>query len=550
MSFTALKAAARRPGAYAAGTFLVLAFFLGGLRSPAAWLAFSVLFLPWFVLDGLAFRPEEHPAVLLFFFWLAAAAVFSPDPRTSAASLAACALPGIFYFSAVSCPEGEKGWLRAIKFLGALSSAALIVQRFSGMPVFGLIGANPNYSAAFAAAAFPAALLSADGNRRDRIAGAVLALLLAGGVLASGSRGALAAAFLSAAAALALAGRRRTLAGLGLAALLSAALLPGAAWEVLLKLSDPRAFQRPQLWGAALEIAGGSPLLGAGPGLFGQAFEAVKFPFFDGISWYGHSTPHAHGELFNLAAEAGFPAAVFFALAVWTALAGRFREQLPLAACAAAVFIQGCVDIILYSGAAGLLLWGTLGFVSGGKAGEPAATGEPADRGIRVKLAAAVLAAAGLASVFITAPGVRGSLAAAGAEEAALGHSPALMLALVRSKALDAPKDPFLARGEARVFSALDFQEPAEAALRRALELEPYYYEARLDLAELYAGTGRAAQARALLEAMPDVPAVTRHNPYQYSLAAFDRARYARLKNILWKKNATGGTTASGRRTR
>ncbi|HBA60193.1 MAG TPA: hypothetical protein DCZ92_05155, partial [Elusimicrobia bacterium] len=85
------------------------------------------------------------------------------------------------------------------------------------------------------------------------------------------------------------------------------------------------------------------------------------------------------------------------------------------------------------------------------------------------------------------------------------------------------------------LLSALGLKGPAETALKRALQLEPYYFEARLELAELYSVTGRKAQARALLEAMPEVPSLARGTPYQYSLAAFDRRRYERLRKTLWK---------------
>ena len=528
-----------RPGA--AGLFLLLAFFSGGLRTTAAWLAFSALFLPWFVLDSAPFNPGKSPAVLLFVFWMAAAAAFSPDIAVSSGCFARYALLGLVYFSAASSAEGSVNWLAAVKFLGGAAAAALVAQRLAGLPLFGLIGENPNYSAVFAAAAFPAALLSAEGSRRNKISGGALAVLLAAGLLASGSRGALAAAFLSAAGALALAGRRKTFAALGLCVLAAAAFLPSSFWAGLLKLSDPRAFERPHIWRSALEIAARSPFFGAGPGLFGRAFEAVKFPYFDGISWYGHSTLNAHGELFNLAAEAGFPAAVFFAAAAWLALAGKFRERLPLAACAAAAFMQGGVDMIFYSGAPAMLLWGTLGFVS---AGPEAAEGKSR----KAKLLAALTIFAGLVFSFAAVHTSRPAFRDAALKEAARGNNPALALALLRSEGLEAPKDPFLSEREGRAFAALGFKTSAEAAFRRALALEPCYAAARLDLAQLYSEAGLAAQARVVLYGGPPAAQTAPRNPYQSALLAADGDALGRLQKNLWKNNQTGAAIVPGRK--
>ena len=205
--------------------------------------------------------------------------------------------------------------------------------------------------------------LSGAGEKKKRFFYSALSLLLAAGIFASVSRGAALAALLSAAAGLAFTRRWKWLAGLFAAVLAAAALLP--AWEILLKLYDPRAFARPRLWGAALEAAASSPLLGWGPGSFGKVFEAVKFPYFDGLSFYGHSTLHAHSEILNLAAEAGFPAALLFLAAAAGALLSGGREKLPVKLCALAVFLQGGTDMVFYSGAVALLFWGSLGFSAG-----------------------------------------------------------------------------------------------------------------------------------------------------------------------------------------
>ncbi len=507
---------------------LALAFFCGGLRTPAEWLAFSVLFLPWAAAGREPLNAAALPAAALFFAWVAIAALFSPAPSASLAALPRYLLPGLAFFCAAAAGEGEKNWLGALAALGAVSAAALIGQKISGRAVVGLIGLNPNYTAAFAAAAFPAALLAAAGEKgRAKLPSAGLAVLLAGGLAASGSRGGMLAAGLASAAALALAGRKRTLALLCAAVLAAFVLLPGCFWEELLKLHYAHAFERPRLWGAALKIAADSPFFGAGPGLFGQAFELFKFRYFDGISFYGHSTLHGHGELFNLAAEAGFPAAVFFAAAALGGLRAGVRRSLPLAACALALFIQGTVDVVFYSGAVALLFWGTLGFlVPRG----PAAGGD----GRPARAALAALCLAGILSALF--PGAFSGGAAgryAVSAQAAAAREPVLNLALLRRAALDGPKDPFAARAAAAAAAAAGDLERAESGLKAALALEPLYAGARLDLAKVHAARGRRAEGCAELGPLARPLAARAGNEYQRELTGFDRMEFVKLKKDL-----------------
>lgn len=527
------------------GFFLALAFFCGGLRLPGAWLAFAVLFLPWFVGGREPFAPAQRPAAALFFLWLALAALFSPEPAVSWAAFSRYLLPGLAFFAAASARDGERGWLGAVLVLGAVAAAAFLFQKFSGRDVVGLIGLNPNYTAAFAAAAFPAAVLAACGKTgKKMLLWAGLAVLLAGGLLASASRGALLAAFLSAGVALASAGRKKTLALVCAAALAAFLILPESFWGGLLKFYDSRAFERPRLWRAALEIAGGHPFFGAGPGLFEKAFEIVKFPYFDGISYYGHSTAHAHCEILNLAAEAGFPAAVFFLAAAAGGLYAGAKRNLPLAACALSVLIQGSVDIVFYSGAVAILFWGSLGFLAprGPAGGAVCKTG---------RAALALLCFAGLLY------GAAAPFYPFGAEyrarayaQAAAGRDPALNLALQRYSRLDRPKDPFAARRAGSAAAAAGDLARAESELRAALALEPFYSGARLELAKVYAARGGKAAGCAALKPL-DMPVTGRIlTDYQRGLIYFNRLELGRMKKELCVKTRTGAVTAPTLKTR
>ncbi|MCM2267167.1 MAG: tetratricopeptide repeat protein [Elusimicrobiales bacterium] len=535
-----MKTSPAAPQPWACAAVLALAAAAGGLRSDAGWLFFGIAALGGFAYYGPRLAAGQTLAAL-FFCWVGAAAVFSPEPEVSLAVFGRYALLGLVFFCAAAFAEGRAAWLRGVYAVAAFCAGTLVLQRLGGGEVTGLIGNNPNYSAAFCAAAFPAAFLGAcpPVTGRHKLLMAGLALLFGAGVLASGSRGALLAAFLSAAAGLAVSRRWLLLGFFGAAGLGAAALLPGEAWAGLLKFSDPRAFARPRLWGAALDAAAASPLLGWGPGLYDRAFELFKFPFFDGLTYYGHATLHAHSEPLNLAAEAGFPAAL---LLLGAAARGLLRRggSLPLKLCALAALTQALADITFYSGAVALLFWGSLGF-----AGEAERETLALGRGARAALAVALLAL--LALPFVPGAGRRAYAAAAAAGAA---DNPALALALPRRAALDLPKDPFLPEAEGRLLLALKDLKGAEAAFSRALALEPEFDAASLGLAQVYLASGRGAQACPLLARAEESPGLAPRTAYQRGLAACDRAAAAGLRKKLCGKRTAGGATAPGRKTR
>lgn len=529
-----------KAGPYIPAFFLALAAVLGGLRSDSALLVFAGVFLTWsaFAPGGLSSGGLKAP--LLFFAWLGAAAVFSTEPALSLAAFSKYALPGLFFFLALDRGEGGRGWLAAVYALGAAAAAVFVLQSLSGAALTGFIGANPNYSAAFCAAAFGPALLALSGGQswRERSGWALLVLLLAAGLFLSGSRGAALAAFVSAAAGLGLTRRWAWLAGLFISALAAAALLSPDALGGMLKLQDPRAFERPRIWGAALQAARSEPLLGRGPGLFGRAFEIFKFPYFDGLSYYGHSAPHAHSEVLNLAAEAGFPAAALFICAAAAALAAGWRERLPLKLCALAPLLQGSVDMIFYSGAVGLLFWGSLGF---------SVSGRSSGGGGRLKFWLAALCLAGLAAGPLSDLYCAGRLDSAYAEARA-GRSPELALALARAAVLDNPRSAFAATDEGAAMAAAGDLAGAAGAFERALSLEPAFAAARLGLARVYAAAGRREQACAVLSPLGGPAPERTRNEYQRLLVSFDRGAAERFKEELCRKKTTGAATASPRR--
>lgn len=515
---------------YAPAFFLILAAAAAGLREPGAWLLFGPAAAVWTALrpGGLSFSGRE--AALLFFGWIGAAAVFSPEPSVSLAAAGRCAVYALFFFSAASGGGGGRNWLRAVYALGALAAAALVAQRLFLPYAFGLIGRNPNYSAAFCAAAFaPAALaLASSEGRRGKLLYGSLAALLAAGLAASGSRGGALAALLAAACGYGFTRRWRWLAGLLLLAAAAAALLPGEAWRAALKFDDPRAFARPQLWAAALKAAAASPLLGWGPGRFAEAFELFKFPVGDWLTRYGHTTLHAHGEFFNLAAEAGFPAALLLLFAAAQGLSAGGPGRAPYRLAALAALLQGSVDIVFYSGAVSLLFWGSLGFAAAGE--EPADTPK-----LRAWLAAAALLCllAPYAARLAAGPSAGGS------------RGPVAALARARAGAAAAPFNALFPADEGSILAAAGDLAGAEAAFKNAIALEPNFAGAKLALAGALAAEGRAAEACGGLAGLPwRGPGVIR-NDYDRAVLLHDQERAARLNKDLCGKKKAGAATAT-----
>jgi tetratricopeptide (TPR) repeat protein len=96
---------------------------------------------------------------------------------------------------------------------------------------------------------------------------------------------------------------------------------------------DPRANLRPEVWASAFHMACDQPLFGFGPG----SFEAV-YPYYRSSDVWNATTPFAHNEFLQAAAECGWPALALIVLFVtvlfWNAwrLARKNPPFKPLAA--------------------------------------------------------------------------------------------------------------------------------------------------------------------------------------------------------------------------
>lgn len=559
---------AARP--YLPAIFLLLGAALWGLRYWGALAAFAAVFFICLAFFEDDFSVSGLGVWGLLVCWLAAGLAFSPEPLNSFRSFFRYFLFFIFFIFSRGSGRAARGpWIFSVFCLGVLASAVSLIEVFLGSGPGGLAGVNPNYGAAFMAAALAgaaAALFDPACRKEKLLAGAGLVFLSAG-LLASNSRGGLLALL---AALLYLMWMKKALRPalyLAAASLIVPTILSGSLLSWLLKLDNPHSLERLRIWHTALEGIAAAPLFGSGLGLFGRVFEFFKFPFYDGVSYFGHYTPHAHSEFLNLAAEAGIPAACLlvwaWGRAVFTADGGDKRE-ITLKVFSVALFVQASVDIIFYSGALQLFFFGTLGLLAAGR--EPALT--PAGSRTRILVLSFLLVCwcavfiphfkferdkvcaldpgrepsvrqACLAKAAVFAPGDPALLSAAAPLALAISGNRAYAAALAGEAKLSRPKDPFPMFDRAEAFLMAGAASAAKAELYGALALEPAFVRARLRLVEILVSEKnyRAAEAElARAEETIGKKVPERISVYDRELLYVPEGAYERLRNRIWRK--------------
>ncbi len=550
----------------APSALLLFAVAAGGLRSWEALGLFAAVFAVVLVLDrDFSFSGLGIWGALAF--WLAAGLAFSPEPLNSFRTFSAYALFFAFFmFCGRRGPSAGRSWTITVMALGAAAAGLSVAEASAGISPGRILGVNPGYGAAFtAASAAGAAAVFAGARGRARALSALLLVFLSAGLVASHSRsgmlGALAAViYLSWRGA----GLRRPLLAAAVL-LLVIALLPGRSLDWMMKLDAPLSLERLKIWRTALQAAAAFPAFGAGAGLFERAFEMFKFPFYNGISFYGHSTPHAHSSLLNMAAEAGLPAAALLALgwgrSVFSADDGR-TDTAVLKAFSVSLFVQASVDVVLYAGVMQLFFFGTLGLL--------AATGKREELSQRSRAAAlaalfACWSAAALLHVRFErartcaldpgtapavreaclkraskfAPGDRALLMAAAPVSAALYGNYALTAAAAETAALARPKDPFPLFDRAEALYRAGAAGPAKQGFLRALAVEPAFRMARLRLAGILAEEKdyRAARAElARLEAARSGIRPSAQGAYDRRLLEVLEDEFLEVREKIWRR--------------
>ena len=375
---------------------LTLSFFLGGLREFDEWAVFTLVFVGVFLFFREKISIEKIGLWAIFALWLLISIFFSHAPLESFWQFSKYLLFLLFFcFTASRREAALKTWVILV-FSFALLSAAIV---FYQAPCFNLpLPKNPNYTAAFFAVCAAALVLLIVSVRsvKTRFYSFGLLIVFMAAMIVLRSRGALLAFILC--SMLILIYRRHYRVFVFSLFLIAAGtvFMPSELMAELLKIHDPNAFQRLNIWRAAFEGIYLYPAWGYGVGGFEHLFSYLKFPAFDGISYFGHYARHAHSEILNIAAGSGIAAAFIFLAAFVKSLSFKIKNEVKnrgfhgessdlffeaktlkgvsakddniyadiVRVFAITVFFQSCFDVIFYLGSVNLLFFGSLGFAA------------------------------------------------------------------------------------------------------------------------------------------------------------------------------------------
>ncbi len=346
---------------------LISSFFLGGLREFNEWTVFTVMFIGIVLLFREKISIRKAGLWAVFALWILISIFFSHAPLESFWQFAKYILFFLFFCFTASREESAlKIWVFVV-FSFALLSAVIV---FYQAPNFNLpLPNNPNYTAAFFAACSGALVLIIVSVRciKERFYSSALLIVFLMAMLLLRSRGAILAFIIVSMLILIYRRYYKTLVFSLFSIMATAFFIPSELILELLKIHDVNAFQRLNIWRAALEGISLYPMWGYGAGGFESLFSSLKFPAFDGLSYFGHYGRHAHSGLLNIAAGSGIAAALIFIAAFIKSLKFKIKSNIYIdivRVFAIVVFLQSCVDVILYSGSLNLLFFGSLGFIS------------------------------------------------------------------------------------------------------------------------------------------------------------------------------------------
>jgi putative inorganic carbon (hco3(-)) transporter len=352
--------------------------------------------------------PGTLAAVIVFGMLLGVSFVFSPDPAAGIGKVLRYVLFIAFFFLVIQLVRDSAGVRRVLRVLALSATGAALWALVSylngsleraGGPI-----EDPNDFAFLIVAVLPiVGLLFVEERDRRGIWATSFAILIAA-ALATLSRGALVG--LAALALWALLTGKVSVGGVltGAAALVGVVLVALTFWSPLVnesvtrkgKIAEQNTASRLAFWDAAMEMTYDRPLVGVGPGRFGD----------ETANYLGNrpstlQRPAAHNSYLEIMAESGFPALVAFLVYLggsWVLLARGRRQAVAtgdqagvrLATALQASFVASAVSAMFLSQQLALPFW-LLGALATALAvaGTAARKERPVHAGLRVTRAPA-----------------------------------------------------------------------------------------------------------------------------------------------------------------
>ncbi len=260
--------------------------------------------------------------------WCGVAAALRPVATAPAAWVVGAGVIALALALAVASPRGAAWAGAAVVVAGTLTAAWLVLEAVAvaGRPA-GPLG-NPNLAATVALLG----LLTVPRMRAGPVVRAVLAVVLLGGVIASGSRGGLLALIAACATwALLAASRQRRRWALWGGAVVAIVLVLVVARE-----RDPLRWERARLWAVAARTALAELPIGCGPGGFGDAALPHNFARQGEFARHHRLPGLAESDVLQLAATLGLPGLILAGSLAWRVGRSAGRRGAPLVAAVAA----------------------------------------------------------------------------------------------------------------------------------------------------------------------------------------------------------------------
>jgi len=322
---------------------ILLSPFFEGYKNEFTFLFFSLISITFFIYKKIGIKTDN--IWFIFFISLFISSIFSKAPIISFFTAFKWFIFYLFYEYAKK-ENIEEYFLFSILLISFISSVAMFISNFYFNNIFtGLIGKNKNYtSVLFVISTIYFIFRIFKYNIILNFIGMFYFLF---STYLINSRGAILALILTTLLILWSNNKKKEFYYLLFIITIIFIILPLNIMENLLKINDYKSYMRIKIWDTAIKGFIKYPIFGYGPGLFENIFSIFKFRFFDEISYFNHTTIHAHSEILNIVSESGIIAIVIYLIACFKTFIKSDKENI-FKFFSIAIFIQSAIDIILY----------------------------------------------------------------------------------------------------------------------------------------------------------------------------------------------------------